>query len=268
MKYVALVVGSLLFLASSLTLWLITKEFIIDKKVNNQYVFDSLSFIEEDGEQNDSIEKLYELVDSPPYREIPNVSVTHTFVKKSGDIIRAKTYLEYLSEINNETNTSYKRTYHFYSHTVEINEHLLAGKKMSLVMNDKIVSTFPVVLNLKGSLNLRYGNVGFVHKTNPKTKKDELVVVIQQSLQAWDVYHLRPSGEVMKESFHSITELRKKPIIVNIVNLSGAHDEPIGYYTQFTLGYPAFYFPIFFPLITFILSITVIIFFFKIQGNK
>lgn len=268
LKYVVLIIGGLLFLASSFTIWLIAREFVADKKVNNQYSFDSLSFIEEGGEEKNSIEKLYELVDSPPYREIPNVSVTHTFVQKDGKAIRAKTYSDYLSELKNEKNTLYKRTYHFYSNKVVFNEALDADEKMSLVINDKTVSNFPILVNLKDSITLRYGNIGLVHKTNLKTGSDELTIVQQKSLNSWDVYNLSQSGDVVEKSFNTISQLRKNPIMVNAVNLSGAHDEPIGYHTQLTLGYPAFSFPIFFPIITFILSLTMIIFSFKIRGNN
>lgn len=261
LKYVVGIIGSLLLIASAFTVGLIAKEFIISSKVDARYSFDTFSFMEDEGENQ--IEKLYEVVDSPPYRELPNLAAVHTFIRKNGETVRAKTVNDYLTEISNEKNQVYKITYHFYDQEIVITEDLDVDAKTSISINDKIVSEFPAQFALKDSVTLRYGNLGLVHRTDLKTGLDEVIVVQQKTAESWDVVSISQSGEVVKKSYNSIRELRVDPVMVNAVNLSGAHGQPIGYNNQLTLGYPSFIFPLFFPFITILLSFMMVLYTYK-----
>jgi len=92
MKRIIILIGGLVFLASSVTIGLIVREYITEERSKARYTIEPLTF--DDGEG--SIERLYEVVDSPPYREIPGVTVTHVFSTGEGDEVRTATYSDYV----------------------------------------------------------------------------------------------------------------------------------------------------------------------------
>ncbi|KON84822.1 hypothetical protein AF331_12475 [Rossellomorea marisflavi] len=264
-KYIFLIIGVILFLSSSFTIWLMAREFITERKINNEFSIKSLEFVEGSGEEAYSINKLYEVVDSPPYREIPNLSASHIFITKGGKKNTVNNYTEYIKELTNQDNNSYERTYRFYSNEVLLKEYFGDSNKVRLSINNKVYNTFQKDINLSDSVTLRYGNIGVSLKTNNKDSTEELVIVQKISTNSWELISIDKEGEVLITRIDSINKLRKNPELVKVINYSGASSEAIGYHTQLTQGYPSVGFPILFPLITFIISITLIVIFFRMK---
>ncbi|WP_347319345.1 hypothetical protein [Rossellomorea sp. RS05] len=244
-------IGGLVFLASSVTIGLIVREYITDERSKDRYKIEPLTFDEREG--NTSIERLYEVVDSPPYREIPGVTVTHVFSTGEGDDIRTATYSDYVSAMNDGGATGYERTYAVEGNTLSLKEEF-DSDQVILTVNGEFVSSFPKRIHLEDSVDMRYGNLGLVRKTDPDSGTGETIMVEQRGPESWEVFTVDPEGAVVRESIPSIKELRRDPETVRVINHSGAHRESIGYHTQLSEGLPAFSFPVFFPYVTFVVS--------------
>ncbi|MEW4327151.1 hypothetical protein Q0N12_10800 [Rossellomorea marisflavi] len=244
-------IGGVVFLASSLTIGVIVREYITDERSKARYTIEPLTFDESEG--NASIERLYEVVDSPPYHQIPGVTVTHVFSTGGGDEVRTATYSDYVSAMNEEDTTGYERIYAVDGNTVSLKEEF-DRDQVILAVNGEFLSSFPKRINLENSVDMRYGNVGLVRKTDRDSGTGETIIVGQRGPEAWEVFTVDPEGEVVRESIPSIKELRRDPDTVRVINHSGTHRESIGYHTQLTEGLPALSFPIFFPFITFVVS--------------
>ncbi|MHC8520927.1 hypothetical protein D5E69_05240 [Rossellomorea marisflavi] len=243
--------GGLVFLASSVTIGLIVREYISDERSKARYIIEPLTFDEREG--NTSIERLYEVVDSPPYRQIPGVTVTHVFSTGEGDEVRTATYSDYVSAMNDGGTTGYERIYAVDGNTVSLKEEF-DRDQVILSVNGEFVSSFPKLINLEDSVDMRYGNVGLVRKTDRDSGTSETIMVGQRGPEAWEVFTIDLEGTVKRESIPSIKELRRDPDMVRTINHSGAHRESIGYHSQLTQGLQAFSFPVFFPLVTCVLS--------------
>src|SRR5699024_2152667 len=164
---------------SFLPISLIAFEFITEKSVSNKYMIYSLDFNEEgevgEYEEND-IEAVYQIKDSPPYERIDNIFVTHKFTKFNGEIVPTKTYRDFISEMNNSENTLYEQTYHFFSNKIVIRENLHKVEEVSFTINDRIVNRQPISVNETFLLNLRYRDIGLVMKEDILSDLEELIV--------------------------------------------------------------------------------------------
>ncbi|MFW0779020.1 hypothetical protein ACM6N5_02090 [Rossellomorea marisflavi] len=251
MKRIIILIGGLIFLASSVTIGLIVREYITDERSKASYTIEPLTFDEREG--NTSIERLYEVVDSPPYREIPGVTVTHVFSTGEGDEVRTATYSDYVSAMNDGGTTGYERTYAVDGNTLSLKEEF-DRDQVILTVKGEFVSSFPKQINLEDSVDMRYGNLGLVRKTDRDSGTSETIIVGQRGPESWEVFTVDPEGDAVRESIPSIHELRRDHDTARIINHSGAHSESIGYHSQLTEGLPAFSFPVFYPFITFVVS--------------
>lgn len=269
-KYIVLIIGSLLFLISAIPTGLIVFEFVSENVVSNKYKISSLNFNEqgEVGEyEENNIENIYQIENSPPYPKTENVFVTHKFIKSNGETVITKTYGDFISEMKNNENKFYERTYHFNSKEVAIKENLKNVMDTVLTIDDKVINRLPIIVNEEFLLNSRYKNIGLAMKTDNKLNNDELIVVEQTDSNLWVVQIISKSGDITEDSF-SLDTLRKEPYMVKVVKESGAHNGALGYKTQMTQGYTTFLYPFIFPFGVFLFSVFIIVYSLVALRNK
>ncbi|WP_147393801.1 hypothetical protein [Ammoniphilus oxalaticus] len=243
-------------------------ESMSESRVSERYKISSLSFNEYAGDDalDQSIEAVYEIRDSPPYQQINNVSVSHQLIDRNSVEKQLRTVGEFLTEMKNEQNVRYKRSYRFHDQKLVIKEDLTRDHDHTLEINDRIVDhrieRWPSeVIGPEPALNLRYKNVGFVMKTDQNSGQAELIVVQQTAPRLWRIRTFNETGLLIERQY-SLRALRQEAVMVKAVNLSGAHDGRIGYRSQITQGYPTYLFPILYPYGTSLLSVALILYYF------
>lgn len=133
-------------------------------------------------------------------------------------------------------------------------------------------------------LNRYYGEVSYLNIEDRKQADSYLIVLVKNSREiittnengdmlgflpeeelTYTVHKLDQSGTIASESF---VFNERNAFQTELLNHSGVAPYAIGYHTDLLEAYPSLFFPVLYPFITFIIGISLIIFFFPRRIKK
>lgn len=258
-KKIILAIAILLFLLSFYPIYLIVYELMSDKVVANKYLVQPLEFNKDYYMETNDINSFYIVEDTPPYERVKNVNARHFFTDNQNNEKEVLTSSELHSEFNNIDNEKYYLTYYFKEHEIVIAENLKDNHDVKLFINgEELPLDKSVEVLMKEQLLNRYENLGFTYVEDKENERSAFVIVEAISDNQWNVYTLKETGKLLSDTNLTKENLNADQFMVKVINVSSVSE--IGYKSSILFNYPMFYFPIFYPFLTFIISLLLIIY--------